>query len=52
MCSSDFVFTLFLSGDVTHVIVGCEEDRHVCMRTAKFMMGVVAGKWILSQQCK
>uniref|UniRef100_A0A6A7G1V7 BRCA1-associated RING domain protein 1-like n=3 Tax=Hirondellea gigas TaxID=1518452 RepID=A0A6A7G1V7_9CRUS len=38
------------SPQTSHVVVGCEDDRHVCLRTAKFMMGVVAGNWILSQK--
>ncbi|XP_018009973.2 BRCA1-associated RING domain protein 1 [Hyalella azteca] len=36
--------------EVSHVVVGCEGSRLVCLRTAKFMMGVVAGKWIVSHE--
>ncbi|KAB7498570.1 BRCA1-associated RING domain protein 1 [Armadillidium nasatum] len=38
------------SNDVTHVIVNCDNESKVCQRTVKYMMGVVSGKWILSDK--
>lgn len=36
------------SPEVTHVVTECTAERLVATRTTKYMMGVVAGKWILS----
>ncbi|XP_076034385.1 BRCA1-associated RING domain protein 1-like [Oratosquilla oratoria] len=39
------------SGDVSHVVTMCDSgDFHTCHRTIKYMIGVAAGKWILSQK--
>ncbi|XP_045108067.1 BRCA1-associated RING domain protein 1-like [Portunus trituberculatus] len=36
------------SPEVTHVVADCTPERLASTRTAKYMMGVVAGKWIVT----